>query len=48
MIDIQKDSKSDNYIVTKTTKIEGDDYHQQMTLTEEEMNMLYATMWEIL
>lgn len=40
MIDTHKDSKSSNYIVTKTTKIESGDYHQQMTLTKEEMNML--------
>lgn len=37
MIDIKKDEKSDNYIITQTKKIEGMDFHNQLTLTEEEM-----------
>lgn len=42
MIDIKKDEKSDNFIITQTTRIQGDDFHKQMTLTKEEMTYVYA------
>lgn len=37
MIEITKDRKSDCYTITKTTRVEGIDFHSQLSLSPEEM-----------
>lgn len=43
MIEITKDKKGDSFIITKTQKIAGINFHKQINLSPEEMNDLY--MW---
>lgn len=40
MVDIKKDPKSDAFIITQTSDIEGLEFHKQLTLTIQEMDYL--------